>query len=84
MYNIKNEEALSRFPSHSIQVGACVALHAARISQMDIKFALRWKSDTFYTCLRNLPCQATCTHATVVHFNPNVFTLDPAASRCAA
>jgi hypothetical protein len=57
-----------------------VALHAAGISQMDIKFALRWKSDTFYTYLRNLPCQAARTHAAVVHFNPNVFTLVPTAS----
>ena len=80
VYNITDKESLARFSSHSIRVGACVALHAAGISQMDIKFALRWKSDTFYTYLRNLPCQAARTHAAVVHFNPNVFTLVPPAS----
>jgi hypothetical protein len=52
-------------------------LHAAGISQMDIKYALRWKSDTFYTYLRNLPCQAARTHAAVRDFNPNTFSLIP-------
>jgi hypothetical protein len=80
VYNITDEESLARFSSHSIRVGACVALHAAGISQMDIKFALRWKSDTFYTYLRNLPCQAARTHAAVVNFNPNIFSLIPTAA----
>jgi hypothetical protein len=80
VYNITDEESLARFTSHSIRVGACVALHAAGISQMDIKFALRWKSDTFYTYLRNLPCQAARTHAAVINFNPNIFSLVPTAA----
>ena len=52
VYNIADKESLARFSSHSIRVGACVALHAAGISQMDIKFALRWKSDTKRKILR--------------------------------
>jgi hypothetical protein len=44
---------------------------------MDIKYALRWKSDSFYTYLQNLPCQATRTHAAVLDFNPNIFSLIP-------
>jgi hypothetical protein len=80
VYNIDDEEALARFTSHSVRVGACVALHAAGISQMDIKFALRWRSDTFQTYLRNLPCQAARTHVAVLTFNPNVFSLVPVGS----
>jgi hypothetical protein len=78
VYNIQDDESLARFTSHSYRVGATVALHAAGISQMDMKFALRWKSDTFYIYLRNLPCQAARTHAAVLNFNPNVFSLVPA------
>ena len=46
VYNIKDEEALSSFSSHSIRV--------AGISKMHIKFALRWKSDTFLHILAQL------------------------------
>jgi hypothetical protein len=77
VYNITDKDDLAKFSSHSIRVGACVALHAAGLSQMDIKFALRWKSDTFYTYLRNLPCQAGRTHAAVVNFSPNTFSIVP-------
>jgi hypothetical protein len=80
VYNISDPDDLARFSSHSIRVGATVSLHAAGISQMDIKFALRWKSDTFYTYLRNLPCQAARTHAAVRDFNPNVFSLTPSTT----
>lgn len=78
VYNITDADALARFTSHSYRVGATVYLHAAGISKMDIKFALRWKGDSFYIYLRNLPCQAARTHAAVLNFNPNVFSLVPA------
>ena len=58
VYGITDPAALSRFSAHSIRVGACVALHAASIQQQDIKFALHWKSDSFYNYLCNLPCQS--------------------------
>lgn len=77
VYNITATADLARFSSHSIRVGACVALHAAGIQQQDIKFALRWKSDSFYTYLRNLPCQASRTAAAVLNFDPQRFTLIP-------
>jgi hypothetical protein len=77
VYNITDPKALARFSSHSIRVGACVALHAAGIQQQDIKFALRWKSDSFYAYLRNLPCQAARTSAAVINFHPQRFTLIP-------
>ena len=53
-YNIKCKKELSAFTSHSIRVGACVLLHAQNISPEDIKFRLRWRSDTFRTYLRNI------------------------------
>jgi hypothetical protein len=77
VYNVTDQKDLDRFTSHSIRVGACVALHAARVSKLNIKFALRWKSDSFYSYLRNLPCQAGETAAAVLNFNPNRFTLVP-------
>jgi hypothetical protein len=77
VYNITDPQALRRFSSHSIRVGACVALHAAGVQQQDIKFALRWKSDSFYAYLRNLPCQSARMADAVLHFDPNKFTLIP-------
>jgi hypothetical protein len=56
VYNITIQEELSRFTSHSIRVGACITLHMAAIDPLDIKHALRWKSDSFLTYLQNLPC----------------------------
>jgi len=77
VYHITDPAAIARFTSHSIRVGACVALHAAGLQQQDIKFALRWKSDSFYNYLRNLPCQAARAANAVLNFNPNEFTLVP-------
>jgi len=77
VYNVTDEKSLALFTSHSIRVGACVALHAGGVSQQDIKFALRWRSDSFYAYLRNLPCQAARTAAAVINFDPQRFTLIP-------
>ena len=54
VYKIKDKKELSAFTAHSIQVGACVLLHAQNISAEDIKFRLRWQSDTFRMYLRNI------------------------------
>jgi hypothetical protein len=80
VYHITNVDDLGRFTSHSIHVGACVALHAADISSLDIKHALRWKSDSFLTYLRNLPCQAQQSARAVVNFNPHRLDLVPGAA----
>jgi hypothetical protein len=77
VYHITNDDNLGRFTSHSIRVGACVALHATDISSLDIKHALRWKSDSFLTYLRNLPCQAQRSARAVVNFNPHRLDLVP-------
>jgi hypothetical protein len=77
VYNLTDPEAIGRFTSHSIRVGACVALHAAGVQFKEIKFALRWKSDSFYNYLRNLPCQSARMAAAVLNFNPDRFTLVP-------
>jgi hypothetical protein len=70
---------LDRFTSHSIRVGACVALHAANILALNIQHAPRWKSDAFLIYLRNLPCQAQRTAHAVVEFNPHCLNLMPGA-----
>jgi hypothetical protein len=80
VYNITKQEELSHFTSHSIHVGACVALHLAGINPLDIKHALCWKSDSFLTCLRNLPCQAQRTSRAVTEFNPNRVDIIPGAA----
>jgi hypothetical protein len=54
VYSISKLEELKRFTSHSIRVGACVLLHTQNISTEDIKFRLRWRSDSFRMYLRNV------------------------------
>jgi hypothetical protein len=80
VYDISDPKDLSRFSSHSIRVGACVALHAAGVSEQNIKFALRWKSNSFYTYLRNMPGQSARMASAVLNFNPDKFTLIPGRS----
>ena len=54
VYKITNKEYLAKFSAHSIRVCACVLLHAQNISTEDIKFRLRWRSDSFRMYLRNI------------------------------
>ena len=55
VYNITNNQDLSRFTCHSIRVGACVLLHEANSNSDFIKFRLRWNSDSYLMYLRNTP-----------------------------
>jgi hypothetical protein len=71
VYNLTDPEAIGCFTTHSIRVGACVALHAAGVQFTEIKFALHWKSDSFYNYLRNLPCQSPRMAAAILNFNPD-------------
>ena len=54
VHNISCKKELAKFTSHSIRVAACVFLHAQNISAEDIKFRLRWRSDSFRMYLRNI------------------------------
>ena len=45
---------LRRWGTHSLRVGACVALHAMGFSPLDIQWILRWRSLAFMTYLRNV------------------------------
>jgi hypothetical protein len=49
----KNKVELDRWTCHSYRVGACVLLHTQGFTGEQIKFLLRWKSDTFMYYLRN-------------------------------
>jgi hypothetical protein len=54
VYNLEPDE-VNLYTTHSIRVGACVLLHVAGKSEMDIKFRLRWRSNSFMMYLRNVP-----------------------------
>jgi len=69
-YGITKVAELARYTSHSIRVGACVALHAAGLDKKDIQHQLRWRSTTFWNYLRNLPTQAHRCMAAIRDFNP--------------
>jgi hypothetical protein len=80
VYNITKPEELARFTSHSFRVGACVALHAAGISELNIKHALRWRSTSFMQYLRDLPCQAQLCTKAVLNFSPTRLDIIPHAA----
>lgn len=52
-HGVTDPEELSRWTSHSIRVGACVALHESGASTTHIQNSLRWRSDTFKMYLRH-------------------------------
>ena len=55
VYKINKADELKVWTSHSIRIGACVALHGAGADFLTLKQRLRWKSDTFFMYLRNTP-----------------------------
>ena len=74
-YGITDKRELSLCSSHSLRVGACVALHAAGLDAMSIKFALRWTSDAFLMCLRNITRQAQTASAAIAGFSADVLDI---------
>ncbi len=52
-FGLSNPDDLANWTSHSVRVGACVALHEAGADPMTIKNRLRWRSDTFLDYLRH-------------------------------
>ena len=71
VYGLKDKKEIQKFSSHSIRVGACVALHAAGCSPMHIQHALRWKSDAFKMYLRNLPFEGKMTNEAFANYDPD-------------
>jgi len=53
---------VNRWSSHSLRVGACVALHAMGFSAIDIQWILRWRSTAFMVYLRNIAILADRHH----------------------
>jgi len=74
-HGITDKRELSLCSSHSLRVGACVALHAAGLDAMSIKFALRWTSDAFLMCLRNITRQAQTVSAAIAGFSADVLDI---------
>jgi hypothetical protein len=54
LHPIRDAKDLGRWSSHSLRVGACVALHAMGFSPLDIQWILRWRSTAFMVYLRNV------------------------------
>ena len=48
------KKALSMWTAHSLRIGACVILHNAGFTDIQIQRLLRWRSDAFTEYLRNL------------------------------
>jgi hypothetical protein len=53
LHPAQHAKELSKWSSHSLRVGACVALHAMGFSPLDIQWLLRWRSTAFMAYLRN-------------------------------
>lgn len=51
---VKHKKELQLWSAHSFRVGACTLLHAMGYTGTEIKFLLRWRSDTFMDYLRNM------------------------------
>ena len=62
---IKDAEALQRWSSHSLRVGACVILHSMGITETQLKWLLRWRSDAFMVYLRNTAILANAQYETL-------------------
>ncbi len=74
-YDITDKRELSLYSSHSLRVGACVALHAAGLDALSIQFALRWTSDAFLIYLRNITRQAQRVSDAVAGFSADVLNI---------
>ena len=48
VYNVKNQNDLARFTTHSLRIGACVLLHETSQTPDFIKARLRWRSEDAY------------------------------------
>jgi len=78
-YGITKAEDLALYTSHSIRVGACVALHIAGKATEFIQSALRWRSDAFKMYLRNVVVIAQQRVTALNAFSPDGTSSDVAA-----
>ena len=62
LHPVRNATELSKWSSHSLRVGACIALHANGFSALDIQWILRWRSMAFMVYLRNMAVLAIRHH----------------------
>ena len=51
---VKDCAHLRKWSAHSLRVGACVILHGMGFTDSQIQFLLRWRSNAFFTYLRNI------------------------------
>ena len=54
LHPVDDRDAIQKCGTHSLQVGACVVLHAMGFSSLDIQWILRWRSMAFVSYLQNI------------------------------
>ena len=54
LHPVDDRDAIQKWGTHSLRVGACVVLHAMGFSSLDIQWILRWRSMAFVSYLRNI------------------------------
>jgi hypothetical protein len=54
LHPIDDADALQKWGTHSLCVGACVILHAMGFSTLDIQWILHWRSTAFMAYLQNI------------------------------
>jgi hypothetical protein len=67
----KDREAIQRWSSHSLRVGACVILHSTGRNATEIQHLLRWRSDAFMAYLRNTTLLADTQRASILSVAAN-------------
>jgi hypothetical protein len=71
----KDTDAINRWSSHSIRVGACVILHSTGCTDTEIQHLLRWRSKAFMSYLRNTTLLANTQRMAIqsIAANPSAF-----------
>jgi len=54
LHPVDDRDAIQKWDTHSLQVRACVVLHAVGFFSLDIQWILRWRSMAFVSYLRNI------------------------------
>jgi hypothetical protein len=68
---VKDHEHLSKWSAHSLRVGATVILHGMGFTDTQIQFLLRWRSNAFYTYLRNIASLAAQQNKAITDVMPH-------------
>jgi hypothetical protein len=68
---VKDSEHLRKWSAHSSRVGAIVILLGMGLADTQIRFLLRWRSNAFYTYLRNIATLANQKNQAMTNVMPH-------------